>query len=247
MLKSSSDLPTLSFITGVSRLDVLQKHLARSPCFAAHGASLTACLNAPSAAQAFNAAVLTCQTDWLVWVHQDVFLPEGWEKRFAEQLQIAQAQWPSLAVAGVYGVRGQGLSAQHVGHVLDRGNLLAPQAAMPSLADSLDELLVAVRVSSGLQMDPDLGFDFYGTDLVLQAQAKGMCCAVVDAYCEHWSDTPVQWPLPVTMVERIARNAGVFERKWAQQLPITTTCFDIHQLGDVESFLTRHGQDHGLA
>lgn len=247
MLKSFSDLPTLSFITGVSRLDVLQKHLARSPCFKTNGAGLTACLNASSAAQAFNAAVMTCRADWLVWVHQDVYLPEGWETTFAQQLQIAQTHWPLLAVAGVYGVCGKGQGAQHVGHVLDRGTLLAPRKPLPSLADSLDELLVAVRVSSGLQMDPDLGFDFYGTDLVLQAQAKGLCCAVVDAYCEHWSDTPAQWPLPAAMVARIAHNAQAFEHKWASLLPITTTCFDIHQIGDVQSFLTRNGHGDGLA
>lgn len=247
MLKSSSDLPTLSFITAVSRLDVLQKQLARSPCFQTLGAKLTACINAPSAAQAFNAAVMTCQTDWLVWIHQDVYLPEGWETTFAQQLQWAQAHWPTLAVAGIYGVCGKGQDALHVGHVLDRGTLLAPRVQLPCLADSLDELLVAVRVGSGLQMDPDLGFDFYGTDLVLQAQAKGFCCAVVDAYCEHWSDTPTLWPLPAAMVERISRNARAFERKWAKQLPITTSCFDIHHLGDVQSFLTGHGHGDGLA
>jgi hypothetical protein len=237
----STTLPSLSFITGVSRLDVLQQHLARSPCVASKGKTLLACMNARSAAEAFNAAVMTARTDWLVWVHQDVYLPAGWDTQFALGLQQAQARWPQLAVAGVYGVRGHGDHAQHVGRVLDRGALLAPPVPLPCLADSLDELLVAVRVSSGLQMDPALGFDFYGTDLVLQAQAKGMSCAVVDAYCEHWSDTPNQWPLPAALTQRIEKNAAAFEKKWAPKLPITTTCFDIRQLGDVAAFLSSRG------
>jgi hypothetical protein len=86
-------------------------------------------------------------------------------------------------------------------------------------------------------MDAAMGFDFYGTDLVLQAQQKGLQAAVVDAFCEHWSDTPGDWPLPQTLVQRISNNAHAFESKWQQSLPLSTSCFDIGQLGDVAKFL----------
>ena len=96
---------------------------------------------------------------------------------------------------------------------------------------------MAVRVGSGLRMDPNLGFDFYGTDLVLQAKGKGQCAAVVDAYCEHWSQTPNALPLPEKMLARITKNANAFERKWAHSLPLSTSCFDIAEPGDVARFL----------
>ncbi len=196
----SVGLPTLSFVTGVSQWDVLLRNLARSPCLQKGQLAWSAVCNASSAADAFNAAMVAAESQvhedatqsltgnhWLVWVHQDVYLPAGWNVHFSKSLQEAQTQWPHLAVAGVYGVSGFGADCVRSGHVLDRGNDLKEPAPLPSLTDSLDELLVAVKVGSGLRMDPALGFDFYGTDLVLEAKGKGLCAAVVNAYCEHWS------------------------------------------------------------
>lgn len=235
-------LPSIAVVTCVSRLEVLQQHLARSACLQRGGLPWSACFNSTSAATAFNPAMdaqAALGTDWLVWVHQDVYFPPGWEAQFRQALGDACAQWPTLAVAGVYGVRGVGEQSARAGHVLDRGQLLKEPAALPSLVDSLDELLVAVRVDSGLRMDPAMGFDFYATDLVLQAQAAGMCAAALDAFCEHWSDTPAQGVMPPGLIERVKRNAQAFEQKWAHRLPIKTPCFDIHRPGDVAAFVDR--------
>lgn len=239
---STLSLPSLSFVTGVSHWDVLLRNLARSPCLQKGQLEWTAVSNAKSAAHAFNPAMMAAEqlnlpNHWLVWVHQDVHLPAGWDTTFTKALQAAMQQWPSLAVAGVYGVSGHGTNMVRSGHVLDRGKDLREPTPLPSLTDSLDELLVAVKVGSGLRMDPAMGFDFYGTDLVLQAQALSMQAAVLDAYCEHWSDTPSVWPLPDPLVERISRNAQVFETKWQHALPLSTSCFDIAQVGDVARFL----------
>ena len=246
-------LPTLSFVTGVSQWDVLLRNLARSPCLQKGQLPWSAVCNASSAAEAFNAAMVAAETPsqaqddaphahtgnhWLVWVHQDVHLPAGWDVHFAKAVQEAQTQWHHLAVAGVYGVSGFGAQCVRSGHVLDRGNDLKEPTPLPCLTDSLDELLVAVKVGSGLRMDPALGFDFYGTDLVLEAKAKGLCAAVVNAYCEHWSDTPAAWPLSESLVKRISNNAAAFERKWAHVLPLSTSCFDMAKPGDVAQFLS---------
>jgi len=247
------NLPTLSFVTGASQWDVLLVNLARSPCLQSGNLKWSVACNTTSAAEAFNAHMLAAEfthsssycaaeksappDHWLVWVHQDVYLPTDWDWQFAKALQAASAQWPQLSVAGVYGVSGHGANTVRCGHVLDRGELLKENTLLPCLTDSLDELLVAVRVGSGLRMDPNLGFDFYGTDLVLQAKGKGQCAAVVDAYCEHWSQTPNALPLPEKMLARITKNANAFERKWAHSLPLSTSCFDIAEPGDVARFL----------
>lgn len=236
----------LSFVACASNAEVLAKRLLASPCLRPGGSPLTVVFNATSAAQGFNAAMAaasptaktTAPTDhWLVWLHQDVFLPEGWDTRFAKALTDAAQCFPKLAVAGVYGIVGAGAHARRAGHVLDRGTLLHESAPLPCLVDSLDELLFAVRVDSGLLLDPALGFDFYATDLVLQAQERGWQCAVLDAYCEHWSGTPASGAVPSGVVQRIKRSAQVFEHKWAQHLPITTPCFDIAKPGDVAAFI----------
>lgn len=246
----SQQPPRLAVVCAASRMDVLLKRLAASPCLQAGGLRWQAVFNAPSAADAFNPVMQMHEAlprtapdaaDWLVWTHQDVYLPEGWEVRFASSLQAATQQWPSLDVAGVYGVRGHGASTQRCGQVLDRGQTLNEPAVLPCTADSLDELLIAVRVGSGLRMDASLGFDFYGTDLALQAQAAGAVAAVLQAPCEHWSDTPLHPPLPQGLRSRVARSAAVFERKWAHRLPVVTPCFDISAPGDVARSLETMG------
>ena len=246
-ITTAMPLPTLSFVTGVSQWDVLLQNLARSPCLQKGKLEWSAVSNAASAAQAFNPAMLAAEqllssNHWLVWAHQDVYLPTGWDLKFASALHEALSRWPTLAVAGVYGVSGYGPSITRSGHVLDRGKDLHEPTPLPALTDSLDELLVAVKVGSGLRMDPALGFDFYGTDLVLQAKQQGLQAAVLDAYCEHWSNTPDAWPLPENLVQRISQNAQAFERKWQHELPLSTSCFDIAKPGDVAEFLAGAGQ-----
>ena len=239
---TSKNLIVVGFVACASNLQVLGQRLLSSPCLRPGGHMLTVYFNAHSAADGFNAAMaaaagLASAPSWLVWVHQDVFLPEGWDTRFAQALAEAQQQFPKLAVAGVYDIAGTGVNARRAGHLLDRGTMLLEPEPLPCLVDSLDELLFAVRVDSGLQLDPALGFDFYATDLVLQAHARGWQCAVVDACCEHWSGTPASGGVPRATVERIMANARVFEGKWAHRLPVTTPCFDIRQTGDVARFM----------
>lgn len=237
--------PDLAFVSCASRLDVLGQRLLASPCLqpGTTGAlPLAVHFNAASAAQGFNAAMTAhaataTGNTWLVWLHQDVYLPANWDERFAQALAEAQQRFPRLAVAGVYGIAGAGAAARRAGHVLDRGTLLQEPTPLPCLVDSLDELLFAVRVDSGLRLDPALGFDFYATDLVLQAQAAGWQCAAVDACCEHWSDTPASGTIAERVTRRVKASAQVFERKWAAQLPLTTPCFHIERPGDVAAFI----------
>jgi hypothetical protein len=230
----------LTFVVCANDLQVLDQRLLASPCLRQGGCRLVVNFNATSAAQCFNSVMLGARNQapsWLVWVHQDVHLPDDWDIRFTQALEAATLQFQKLAVVGVYGVAGTGTHARRAGHVLDRGTLLQEPTPLPCLVNSLDELLFAVRLDTGLELDPALGFDFYATDLVLQAQALGWQCAVVDACCEHWSATPTCGVVAQAVVQRINASARIFEGKWAHQLPITTPCFDIAKPGDVAAFI----------
>lgn len=230
--------PTLLFVSALSRPALAERYLLASECLAPGRQALALWWNARSAAEAVNAVLDSRpQASWVVWLHEDVKLPEGWDARFKAQLQQALVQWPNLAVAGVYGVAGAGPAARRAGHVLDRGQWLHEPAALPCAVDSLDELLLAVRTDSGLRLDPALGFDFYATDLVLQAQQAGWTAAVLDAPCEHGSSSPRSGPMPRALVERFERNGSAFERKWAHRLPLSTPCVDIARPGDVSAFV----------
>ncbi|NUN59542.1 MAG: hypothetical protein HUU13_00280 [Burkholderiaceae bacterium] len=232
----TSSVGDLLFVSCISRLDVARDCLLASPCLQPGGRPLKMHWNAHSAAQALN-SVLDAHPPqrWVVWVHQDVRLPLGWDTAFLAAIERAQNQWDTLAVVGVYGVAGAGAQARRAGHVLDRGHLLYEPQALPCVVDSLDELLFAVRGDTRLRLDPALGFDFYATDLVLQAQEAGLTSIVVDSCCEHWSDTPVEGLVPASLARRIAASGALFEEKWKHRLPVSTPCFNICQPGDVQA------------
>lgn len=231
----------LSFVTCANDPTVLRRRLLASACLAGCEYAQAVYVNAPTAAAAFNAEMARLPAaEWLVWAHQDVFLPPDWDRRFIAAIREAEALFPKLAVLGVYGVAGAGAAARRAGHILDRGTLLREATPLPCRADSIDELLFAVKVDAGLRLDPALGFDFYATDVTLSAQERGLDAAVVDAYCEHWSNTPRERP-PPSVAARVAQSAEVFERKWAHRLPVDTSCFSIAKVGDV-ALQFRHGE-----
>lgn len=230
----------LLFVSCVSRLEVARECLLASPCLGPGGHRLVMHWNCGSAAHAVNSVLDSRPTQrWLVWAHQDVFLPAQWDAQFLSALDHAESQLGPLEVVGLYGLAGSGTGATRAGHVLDRGRLLKESQALPCLVDSLDELLFAVKADTSLRLDPQLKFDFYATDLVLQAQAQGKQCAVVDAFCEHWSDTPYNGEASESLARRIAASGAVFESKWRHRLPVSTPCFDIDKPGDMAAFTHR--------
>lgn len=213
----------LAFVACVNDRETLGRCLLASPCLAPGRQSLALFEGAGSAAQAFNAALAYGDSEWLVYVHQDVFLPEGWEREFLAGLATAQQRLPQLAVAGVFGI---GLEGQLLGHVVDRGRLLREGGALPAAAQTLDELCFAVRRSAGILLDPALGFDFYAADAALQARERGLQVAVVDACCEHRSSLP-RAGFAEAFVQRFAASATAFQHKWRHRLPVVTPCITL--------------------
>lgn len=215
----------LSFVVCVSDANVLAENLMSSPCLSngsAHQLILVhGCRNA---SEGFGHGMTFASGDIMVFVHQDVFLPAGWDKAFAAGFVNARRRMPA-EVVGVYGL---GASAENgksrqLGFVNDRGEWLRGTEPLPARAQSLDELLIAVPRGSILRPDPELGFDLYATDLVLQAESGGGCGAVVEAPCEHRSSLQ-RTQIPRGLADRFRKSAMVFERKWARRFPIETPC-----------------------
>jgi hypothetical protein len=249
LMPSPSGAADLHLVCAVSDKSVLHRELLASPDLAAYAgafASVHLIHGAHCAAHAANPVLDRLSGPcWVVWVHQDVHLPQGWANNFYAALEQAQAIWPRLAVAGVYGLCGPGEQAMRAGEVWDRGTRLCEPTALPCPASALDELLVAVRADSGLRFDADLGFDFYATDLCLQARARGLDTAVLHAPVRHASSTPRSGPAPQRVLDRIARSGAVFEAKWSAALPVFTPCFEIRKAGDVRAFIEQHFEAQG--
>ena len=144
---SPSESLRFGFVCAANRRDVLNERLLASPCLQTANVPRVIEFGAASAAEVFNAAVGAENTvDWWIWVHQDVYLPDDWLASFQQKLAEALGRWKNLAVVGAYGVSLQG---DRGGNVLDRGKLLCEPLALPCPAQSLDELLIAVRADSG--------------------------------------------------------------------------------------------------
>jgi Glycosyltransferase like family len=233
---------SLSFVCCVSREDVLRSNLLASPCLG-RGSSHEVILvkNCPSAADGLNLGVARAAGEWVVGVHQDVFLPEGWDRRLAIQLRQAERRLGPVGVLGVYGVGhcldfgfpildfgldGCSLGAQRIGWVVDRGRVLRDGPELPAKVAALDELLLVVRRDTPLRFDPALEFHLYGADICLQAAERGLAVVAIGALCEHNSRS-------VGLPAAFYKSAQVFARKWAHRLPVATPCVIIDRTGAV--------------
>lgn len=218
----------LSFVCCVNQAQVARDCLLASPCLQpGHGHQLVIAQGMGSAGEGFRWGRELARHPWLVLLHQDVFLPPGWDEVFVSALQAAERRFARLAAAGVYGVRANGT---HVGHVYDRDRWLGHSPVETEQVRSLDELLLAVHRDSGLAVAPELGWHLYGTDLCLQAEAAGQVALVLDAPCEHRSALPrtlqahddTAAAALQTQVDAFNRSARVLAARWPTALPVTT-------------------------
>jgi hypothetical protein len=225
----------VSFVTCASNDKTLGANLLASPCLAPHSAhQVLVVKNCPSAADGLNVGIARSETEWVACVHQDVWLPAGWDQCIAEQLDEAERRFGPIGVAGVYGVGEvnapshptQPLAAERVGWVRDRGRMLRDGPGLPAQVATLDELLLIVRRDTHLRFDPALGFHLYGADICLQAREQGLAVVALEALCHHNSRS-------VGLPEEFFASAEVFVRKWSHRLPIATSCVIINRGGEI--------------
>jgi hypothetical protein len=101
----SDDLPHLSFVTCLSSPEKLRTNVLASPCLRPGTAHQVITVDGcPNAADGLNAGFQYAKHELLVCAHQDVYLPEGWGRGLAQQLQEAERRFGPIGVAGDYGV-----------------------------------------------------------------------------------------------------------------------------------------------
>ena len=233
-IRSNSSAP-LSFVTCVSSTGRLRSNLLASPCLCPGTThERIAVSNCPSAADGLNIGLEHAKHDWVVCVHEDVFLPEGWDRTLVQELPEAERRFGPIGVMGVYGVSeviepsnpAHRLAAERIGWVVDRGRQLRDGPELPAWVATLDELLLVVRRDSGLRFDPALGFHLYGADVCLQAREQGLTVVAIAALCHHNSSS-------IGLPESFYESAQVFARKWRDRLPVATPCVIIDRAGEV--------------
>jgi SAM-dependent methyltransferase len=201
----------------------LRANLLASPCLAPgtpHEVLLAR--GCRSIADGLNAAVARAKHRWVVCAHQDVYLPEGWDRRLQQQLRQAEEKYGPLGVAGVIGTATEGPVppngvAPLVGWAVDRDRVLRGPEPLPARAETLDELALVLPQGTPLRLDPALGFHFYAADLCMQARQRGQSAVAVEVLCFHNSQG-------VELPPEFHVSGRAFARKWADRLPVNTTC-----------------------
>jgi hypothetical protein len=93
---------------------------------------------------------------------------------------------------------------------------------LPIRVQSLDEIVLVIRKSTGLRFDPMLpNFHLYGTDICLESNKRGFENYAISNYCVH-NSLPV-YELPIEFWQ----CAEYLRIKWRRELPIKSCCTTI--------------------
>ena len=216
-----------TIVACVNNDDVLQKNLLLSPGLLNGGRNQLALKRGFSAASvAYNSAIEEAENDIVIFVHQDVYLPDTWFtdlKRCLVSLEAAGANWGVLGCYGFRKGRDGGL-----GHVYTRGlGRHGRKITRPEPVETLDEIILILRKSSGLRFDSRLPhFHLYGTDICMTARERGLVSYAFQGYCVHNTNQLLILPKEFYTCYRLIR------RKWAHELPIHTSCIKISLLNE---------------
>jgi glycosyltransferase involved in cell wall biosynthesis len=194
---------------------VLQSTLLRSPSLTSPG-RLAIQRGFPTVAQAYNAGLQACDSDVVVFVHPDVYLPDTWEAAFARSLEYLQKYDPDWGVLGLFGVRRDGAGRGFL-YSTGRHGFVGTPFLVPEEIRTVDEFVFAVRRTSGLACDaslPSAQFQLGATDLCLEAERRGMKNYVAPSFSLHnsnrWPNLPLNfWPCYLYI-----------RSKWKKALPV---------------------------
>lgn len=211
-----------SLVVAVNDEGVLRETLLASPAIDSKCQVITK-RGFKSAGLAYNAALAEADNDIVVFAHQDVYLPGDWSRNLHQAVGQLATMDPTWGVVGVFGVT-RATEPEYRGHCYSTGlkAVLGKSFSAPIEAQSLDELVLVVRRSSGLSFDDELpGFHLYGTDICLRAATKGLRTYIVPAFCVHNSNGVKYYPV------EFWRAYFHLRKKWWPQLPIITCCTTI--------------------
>jgi hypothetical protein len=211
----------ITFAVAVNNREILEDNFLASPCFhPAHTHEILLQTGFRSAALAYNDAIERASNDLVVFAHQDLFLPGAWMEQLTLSLDVLEKTDPNWGVLGCWGVTSR---REFVGHLYSNGlGVLGAASTRPAPVQTLDEVVLILRKSSGLRFDTGLPhFHLYGSDICLSAANNGMKAYALSAFCVH--NTRQLLILPPEFYE----CCKYMRRRWWNVLPVHTACITI--------------------
>jgi GT2 family glycosyltransferase len=221
MVKVSTPRPITFVVAVKSRGQILEDNFLASPCFrVARDHQILIQENFVSAAKAYNDAIDRAVHDLIIFVHQDIIFPEPWLSQLERALDYLEVEDTRWGVLGCSGVNPDGSGYRHV-YSTGLG-VTGPPFERPGPVQTLDEIVLILRKSSGLRFDDRLpGFHLYGTDICLRAAKMGMRSYAISAFCIHNTHQTL------ILAEEFYECCKHVKRVWKDSLPIQTTCIRI--------------------
>jgi len=177
-----------------------------------------------SSSTAYNDAMDRSVNDLMVFAHQDIIFPSTWLADLERSLLLLEATDPNWGVLGCYGVTREN---EGRGQIYSHGlGILHGPCDPPAPVQTLDEIVLILRKSSGLRFDEGLpDFHMYGVDICMQAAKHGRKSYAIRAFCIH--NTTFNLVLGKGFYECYQH----IQRTWRESLPIQTTCVRITKSG----------------
>jgi Glycosyltransferase like family len=214
--------PGLTIVAAVNDRGVLATNLQSSPGMAQAGKHQFLVQEGFSAAAlAFNQALDRAQHDVVVFLHQDMYLPAGWFDNVRAAIDWLEQRNIAWGVLGTFGSRAG--AAGGVGRMYATAlGFHGKPLEVPEEVETLDEIVLIMRKSSGLRFDEALPhFHMYGVDLCMQARDRGLTNFAIPAFCIHNTNQLLTLPPQFYAAYRYVK------RKWRAYLPIYTSCATI--------------------
>lgn len=215
----------ITVVAAINDWTVAKTNLCASPLLQRGVAQFIPAEGFASAPLAYNYGLMRADGKLLVFAHQDVYVPEGWERFLLESVKGLENAGSPWGVLGLVGVGGGGLVRGRVWSTGLAREVGAPVHG-PEAAVSLDELLLVIRKDSGLTFDERLpGWHLYGTDIVQEALRRNLGAYIIHAPVIHNS-------LPVARLDHGFTSCyNYLRQKWSSQLPVQTCCIRITRAG----------------
>jgi hypothetical protein len=169
--------PPVSFVTCVNDWEVYNSHIIKS--LEGEYDAITS-FNPPSAAKGLNEGIRKAKNDFVVCIHQDVFLSEGFVGRLLAEVEKIP-KWGALGLAGK-GFQGEGLwgAVNNISWPYSEERDHDRYYFKPMPAQTLDCLCILLDRRNGIWFDEGFeGFHLYGEDFALQAIDRGLGAYVI--------------------------------------------------------------------
>lgn len=216
------NLQAISIVVAVNDRTILEANLLRSPLLApGHPHQLLVQEGFACAGLAYNAALDAVTQDIVVFVHQDIYFPACWLDDLMQTIKLLKDDGKDWGVLGCFGARAD--AEPGLGEVYSTGwGVHGTPLKAPERVETLDEIVLVIRKSRGLRFDPLLPhYHLYGADLCLTARSVNLPSYVIPTFCIHNTRQLLHLPMDYFRCYRYVK------RKWAQYLPIHTSCIKI--------------------